>query len=729
MVIPGEGPFIGQAISDQSGPNELSCRILIVDDDAPLRRTLPHVLAQPGRSFEECGSVAEAVARLESQSFDLILLDYRLPDATGLALLDWLQSRHREEAVVMISGEDAIDAAIGALRRGADDFVRKPYHVAQLQRAVQSALHKAALERANRAMSNRLRASERLHRYLVESSPDLIFTLDPLTRFTYINPRIETLLGYERHQLLNRPFACILLPEDVDRLELLLNTPENAPASGYNVELRLCRNRAAWPKSASELITVALNAVPMYSRPDAESGTRHLGTYGVARDISERKRAEEIISFQAYHDQLTRLPNRILFKDRLELAIAQAQRRSGSLGVMFVDVDRFKLVNDTYGHADGDILLRGLAARLRDTLRRGDTLARLGGDEFTVILPDINQPEDVETIARKILDALQQPFTLSHGDFRITASIGISIFPRDGDTAELLLQHADVAMYQIKRSGRNGFRFFDSDLNAHYRQRIELENDLRTALERGEFELYYQPQVSYAERRVVGVEALLRWHHPMHGLLSPASFVQVAEEVGLISGISRWVIDQASRQLAKWRKAGRTSLRMSLNLSPHDIEREDIVEIVSSTLRTNEVPPEFLDLEITESVMMEDTDSVTAKIKQLRATGVGISIDDFGTGYSALAYLQRFPVSCLKIDRSFVNDLSSPGTHPIVSAITGIARGFGLNLVAEGVETSAQAQVLRKLGCDCMQVYYFSRPKSCTDVEELLDALPDHLFA
>jgi diguanylate cyclase (GGDEF)-like protein/PAS domain S-box-containing protein len=729
MVIAGEDPFLSQRASEPSGTGEIACRILIVDDDVPLRRTLPRVLAQGGRGFDDCGSIAEAIGRLETQFYDLILLDYRLPDATGLALLDWLQGRQREEAVVMISGEDGIDAAIGALRRGADDFVRKPYHVAQLQRAVQNALHKTALERANQAMSQRLRASERLHRYLVESSPDLIFTLDTETRFTYLNPRIETLLGYERHQLLNRPFASILLPDDVPRMEALAKSPDKAPADGYNLELRLCRNRAAWPRATMGHITVALNATPMYAKGEAEGGQRHMGTYGVARDISERKRAEEIISFQAYHDQLTHLPNRVLFKDRLDLAIAQAQRRGGSLAVMFVDIDRFKLVNDTFGHSEGDLLLRGVASRLKETLRRGDTLARLGGDEFTILLPDISQPEDAEIIARKVLDVMQMPFTLSHGEFRVSASVGISLFPRDGNTAENLTQHADVAMYQVKRSGRNGFRFFDTDLNAHYRQRIELENDLRTALERAEFELHYQPQVSLSQRRVVAVEALIRWHHPLHGLLGPASFIQVAEEVGLITGISHWVIDQAARQLAQWRGEGHTDLRMSFNLSPRDFDRDGTVEAVRESLATHQLPPEAMDVEITESVMMQDTAAVTAKVRRLRELGVGISIDDFGTGYSALAYLQKFPISSLKIDRSFVRDLEAPGTHPIISAITGIARGFGLHLVAEGVETAAQARTLRSLGCDCMQGYHFARPASAAEISHLLHGMPAQLFA
>ena len=705
MAIPGEQPFC--AAPDIRADSELS-RILIVDDDPALRRSLPHVLAHSGRAFAECGAVSEAIAHLTAAEFDLILLDYRLPDGTGLAVLDWLASHHRGEAVIMISGEDAIDAAIGALRGGADDFLRKPYHIAQLQRAVHGALHKTALERTNQAMSQRLRASERLHRYLVESSPDLIFTLDAEGRFSYLNPRVEDLLGFPRDTLLKRPFLGVVMPEDADRMQRLLNAPQNLSGSTFSAELRLRRPREVWAANAAEFVTVALQGIPMIHRSGGEE--RYRGLYGVARDISERKRAEEIITFQAYHDQLTRLPNRVLFKDRLELAIAQAQRRTGALAVMFVDVDRFKLVNDSYGHAEGDALLRAIANRLSATLRRGDTLARLGGDEFTILLPDIAESDDAELTARKLLSALDKPFALSHGEFRATVSLGIALFPRDGDSAEALTQHADIAMYQVKRSGKNGFRFFDPALNSFHRDRITLENDLRVALERNEFELYFQPQISLSQRRVVGTEALLRWNHPISGLLGPDTFIPLAEEIGLIGDISRWVLDRACAQLAEWREAGFSELKMSLNLSSHDFDRDDIVGSVTDCLRRHDVPSSRVELEITESMMMQDTAEVAAKLRRLREAGLGIAIDDFGTGYSALAYLQRFPVTTLKIDRSFVRDLEGPANNPIICAITAIARGFGLDLVAEGVERPEQAELLRGLGCDVMQGFHFARP-------------------
>ncbi|AUN93932.1 putative bifunctional diguanylate cyclase/phosphodiesterase [Pseudazoarcus pumilus] len=720
MVIPGEVFFHNQLA--ETPADAQTARILIVDDDVSLRRTLPHILAAPHREFDTADCVHAAIAQLEAGIFDLIVLDYRLPDATGLAVLDWLSEHERDEAVIMISGEDAIDAVIGALRRGADDYVRKPYHVAQLQRAVQNALHKRMLERANRAMGERLRASERLHRFLVESSPDLIFTLDAQGRFNYVNPRIEELLGFRRNHLLNQPFASLVLPEDSDRIASVLQAQHTRPDTSFTLELRL-RKATDTAAGVSGHLAVALQGIPMLGRGEGGEGG-YVGLYGIARDISERKRAEEIISFQAYHDQLTRLPNRVLFRDRLDLALTQARRRSGSLAVLYVDIDRFKLVNDTYGHSEGDALIRGVAARLSATLRRSDTLARVGGDEFTILLPDIGGVEDAEHTARKIQTSLEAPLALTHGDFRATVSVGIAIYPADGETCETLMQHADIAMYQVKRSGKNGYRFFAPELNTRHQGRIAIENDLRVALKLGQLELHYQPQVSLSQRRVVGVEALLRWNHPDDGLISPAIFIPIAEELGLIGEISRWVLEQACAQLAAWQKRGHDNVKMSLNLAAYDFDRGDIVAEVTDCIARHGLPPGQITLEITEHMMMQDTPGVTAKVRRLREAGVGIAIDDFGTGYSALAYLQKLPISALKIDRSFVKDLGGLMTNPIISAIIGIARGFDLDLIAEGVEHAQQAAMLRALGCDVMQGYYFARPVQADDAEALFSMPP-----
>jgi len=716
MVIPGDA-FFQQPLSESVTGATTTARILIVDDDASLRRTLPQLLAAPGREFDQASDVAQALHKLAHGRYELLVLDYRLPDGTGLDVLDWLSEHEREEAVVMISGEDAIDAVIGALRRGADDYVRKPYHVAQLQRAVQSALHRTVLERANRAMSERLRASERLHRFLVEHSPDLIFTLDEHGCFSYVNPRIEELLGYQRNHLLHQPFASLVVGEDADRFNAMLEERERAD-SAFTLELRL---RRAGGVAGERHLDVVLQGIPMSSRDGAEGAS---GLYGIARDITDQKRAEEIINFQAYHDQLTRLPNRGLFRDRLELALTQARRHGRALAVLFVDIDRFKLVNDTYGHTEGDAVIRGVAARLSGALRRNDTLARVGGDEFMILLPDVRGAEGAEAIARKILATLEAPLSLSHGDFRVTVSIGIAMHPADGETCETLMQHADIAMSQVKRSGKNGFRFFAPELNTTHQGRLTLENDLRAALARGQFELHYQPQVSLSRRRVVGVEALLRWNHPDNGLITPSTFVPIAEEVGLIGEISQWVLEQTCAQLARWRAAGHTDVKMSLNLAPNDFERGDIVTEVTDCIARHGLPPGQITLEITEHMMMHDSPGVTAKVRALREAGVGIAIDDFGTGYSALAYLQKLPISALKIDRSFVKDLGGLMTNPIISAIIGIARGFDLELVAEGVEHPQQAAMLRALGCDVMQGYYFARPVRAEDAEALFSMPP-----
>lgn len=716
MVIPGDSFFQNQLAESQAG-SDSTARILIVDDDASLRRTLPRILAAPGRNFDLACDVGEAIARLRDNHYELLVLDYRLPDGTGLAVLDWLSEHEREEAVVMISGEDAIDAVIGALRRGADDYVRKPYHVAQLQRAVQNVLHKTVLERANRAMRERLRASERLHRFLVEHSPDLIFTLDAHGRFSFVNPRMEEVLGFQRNQLLKEPFAALVVKEDSARLAHVLESQHERPDTSFTLELRL---RRAHPMG-EPYVSVVLQGIPMLGRGDEGA---YAGLYGVARDISERKRAEEIISFQAFHDQLTRLPNRNLFRDRLELALTQARRRDRALAVLFVDIDRFKLVNDTYGHSEGDALIRGVAARLSGALRRSDTLSRVGGDEFMILLPDLGGAADAEAIAHKIIASLEIPLPLEHGDFRATVSIGIAMYPEDGETCETLMQHADIAMAQVKRAGKNDFRFFAPELNTTHQSRLSIENDLRVALERGQFELHYQPQVSLSRRRVVGVEALLRWNHPENGLIAPSIFVPIAEETGLIGEISHWVLQEACAQLAQWRARGHDQVKMSFNLAAKDFERGDIVTSVTRCIAHHGLPPERITLEITEHMMMHDTPGVTAKVRQLREAGVGIAIDDFGTGYSALAYLQKLPISTLKIDRSFVKDLGGLMTNPIISAIIGIARGFDLELVAEGVEHPQQAAMLRALGCDIMQGYYFARPVRAEDAEALFSMPP-----
>ncbi len=703
---PGEPP-------EQAG----TARILVVDDEARLRRSLTLLLDMPGREIDECGTGAEAMSALSRQRYDLLLLDLRLPDMTGLDLMDWLGARLPSMTVIVVSADDVIDSAIGALRRGAYDFVRKPYQPDELLRTVDNALQRKHLERTNAVISAQLEQSERLHRYLVDHSPDIIYTVDEQGRFKYLNPTVAAMLGYERGELAGHHYSDVVHEEDVERARFAFGERRTGDRASRNVELRLKRKSS----TAEVPLTVALSATGVYADEPGSRGRRFLGTYGVARDISERKRAEERISFQAYHDQLTHLPNRVLFLDRLGVALVSARRNRRLVALLFIDLDRFKLVNDTLGHAEGDELLKGVAARLQACLRRSDTLARMGGDEFTILLPELTQPEDATVIAEKVIDELRRPLNVAGHEIRATASIGVALYPADGEDPDTLIKHADIAMYHVKAAGKNSYAFFSTEMNAAFHQRLTVENDLRRALDGNELELRYQPQISLSRRQLVGMEALVRWRHPVQGLLDPARFIGVAEEAGLIGRISDWVLDQACRQLACWHTQGFGELRVGVNLSPRDFEKGDVVERVFAALERHRVKPQALEVEITENLMIRDVDPAVSSVRRLRDAGVRVSIDDFGTRYASFGYLQKFAVTSLKVDQTFVRDLTLERPHsPIISAIVGIARGFDLHLVAEGVENPLQRDALRMLGCDEMQGYLFGQPLEASAAEEML---------
>jgi diguanylate cyclase (GGDEF)-like protein len=707
--------------------------MLLVDDDARLRNSFRLLLAQPGREIAEADSVQRSLSVLQAGDFDLVLLDIRLPDGSGLDVLNWLSEHRPATSVLMLSGQREQDAAVRALRHGALDFLRKPDDLDRLSERVDQALQRRILQREHAEMCRQVAQSERLHRFLVERSPDIVYTLDEAGHFVFVNPRIETLLGYDRTATLNRHYAEIVHEEDRALARYAFAERRSDHRASTNVEIRLKYNPAAMAELPPRFLVTAVSALGVYSdeAASADQGARpaqrrFLGSYGVIRDITERKRAEETISFQALHDQLTHLPNRRLFKDRLELALAQAERRGLMVGVMFIDLDRFKLINDTYGHLQGDELLRTFAQRLRACVRAGDTVARQGGDEFTVLLPDLARVDDALGVAQKLLTELDRPFLVGSHDFHATASVGIAMYPRDGLNAEQLMQNADIAMYQVKASGRNGRQLFSAAMNESYTRRLELENELRQAIAGGDFEAHYQPQVSLRGGRVVGVELLIRWRHPRRGWLLPGQFIDLAEETGLICALSDWVLDQACRQLAVWRAAGHSSLRVAVNLSPMELGRADIVERVGKPMQAHGVPSGGLEIEITENMLLEDTPGVMAKLNSLRQHGVRIAIDDFGTRYSSLNYLQRLPIHTLKIDQSFVRDLvAGAPVSPVIQAVVAIARGFDLHLVAEGVETEHQLEALRALGCDEMQGYLLGAPMSADEISRLL-AAPVH---
>ena len=434
---------------------------------------------------------------------------------------------------------------------------------------------------------------------------------------------------------------------------------------------------------------------------------------GFVSDITERKLSERRLAQLAQFDTLTRLPNRLLLHDRLAQSLTQARRHDREVGVLFVDLDRFKLVNDSLGHYAGDLLIAEVARRLMRCVRPGDTVGRISGDEFAVVLADLAHADDAALVAQKILDALAQPYHLAGSEVFATASIGISTFPGDGDDAEDMLRNADMAMYRAKEASRNAFCFFTAEMNRRSAEKMQLNNDLRHAIERREFVLHYQPKVELASGALTGFEALLRWNHPQRGLVPPGEFVAALEESGLIVQVGEWVLEEACAQIERWQRARLAPVPVSVNLSAKQFRRRDLDEVVSRALAAAGVAPALLELEITESCLMEDPDQAVQLLHRLRDAGVRISVDDFGTGYSSLSYLTRLPLSALKIDRSFVRDaVTNPEAASIVRAVIDMAHNLRFTVVAEGVETEQQVAFLRLHDCDQAQGYHFGRPAS-----------------
>ena len=438
-------------------------------------------------------------------------------------------------------------------------------------------------------------------------------------------------------------------------------------------------------------------------------------------DLEERKRVEQSIRHMAHHDALTGLPNRALFRDRLTHAMAQADRYHQKLAVMFLDLDRFKAINDTLGHNVGDQLLKIAAERLRSCVRDCDTVARLGGDEFTVVVEDIIEDHDAAAVAQKILDTLSQPFNLYGHEVFISVSVGVTLYPSDDENADNLLRNADSAMYRAKEYGRNNFQFYVADMNVKARERLMLESSLRRALDRNEFMLYYQPRVDLLSGRVIGAEALLRWRHPEMGLVPPSEFIPILDETGMIIPVGDWALREACRQNREWQDRGLPPIRVAVNLSVRQFIQRDLADTIIRALDAVGLSAEYLELEITEDLFLEHNETNIITLSRLKNMGIHISIDDFGTGYSSLSYLKRLPIDTLKIDQSFVRDIGTdPDNKAIASAIIAMASSLRLNVLAEGVETDEQLAFLRAQGCNEIQGFSFSHPLPAEEFEQLL---------
>ena len=541
----------------------------------------------------------------------------------------------------------------------------------------------------------------------VQQTADAVVITDRYGVIEYVNPAFEAVTGYRREEAVGRKSNLARSGEhDENFYRRLWDTIQRG---------EVFRDVVINRRKNGELYHEEKTITPV--RGELGEITHFIST---GKDITERMRTQERLHHLAHHDTLTGLPNRAYFSERLNGAIAHAQRRRRPLAVLFLDLDRFKIINDTLGHDVGDQSLQILAARLKSCVREGDTVARLGGDEFTVLLEDLASADDIPLVAQKFIHAVLQPFVLERREFFITTSIGVALYPNDGEDSITLLKNADTAMYRAKEAGRNNFQFYSAELSAKAFERLALETSLRRALERQEFELYYQPLVDLKTQRVFGAEALLRWHHPDFSLVSPAQFISVAEETGLIVPIGEWVLRSACAQAQAWRAAG-AKLSVTVNLSGRQFNQPGLADTIARALRESGLDPGLLELEITEGVLMQNAQATIDTLQALHGMGLRIAIDDFGTGHSSLSYLKRFPIDTLKIDQTFVRDVTSdPNDASIVTAIIAMARSMGLRVVAEGVETEGQLVFLHSHRCDGAQGYLFCRPLPALEVTPLV---------
>ncbi len=687
--------------------------ILVVDDVATMRAVGADALQQSGFRVAEAADGDEAIRRFDELGPDLVLLDVEMPGRDGFETCRELRARPRGRhlPIVMMTSRDDLQAIHRAYEAGATDFVAKPVNWLILTHRIRYMLRLSELLSSYLDSEMRLAEAQRVAR------------LGSLT----LDLASGRLAGSEElYRIFDLPASGVLTgdllaarvqPEDAQSLRDALARAAEDESRPIELELRV-------PLPNGDFRFVQLKAEP--------SGRGDARLVGAVQDVTERKRSEEAIRFLAYHDSLTRLGNRRLFKEHLKRSLARARRSGDLVSVLFVDLDHFKRINDTLGHEAGDLLLQRVSERMTKCVRDGDcvsragdedaSVSRFGGDEFIILLDEARDEDAVARVAQRVLDVLSAPLLVRDRQITLSASIGIASAPRDADDAETLLRQADAAMYQAKRVGRNNFQFFRAGLELAGERRLALEGELRRALQSGGIEVHYQPKVDLRSGATTGFEALARWHHPGLGSIPPLEFVSIAEEAGLIDALGEIVIRSACMQAQRWQDAGLEAFRVSVNLSPQQIRSGRIVETVERILEETGASPALLDLEITESTLMENESSAVETLHRIKGIGITVSLDDFGTGYSSLSYLKRFPVDTVKIDRSFVRDIPEDADDSaITAAIISMAQALGLRIVAEGVETEQQRAFLSERGCDEMQGYLISPPVPADEIGELLD--------
>jgi diguanylate cyclase (GGDEF)-like protein/PAS domain S-box-containing protein len=690
--------------------------ILLIQDDCADAKTVREALRNSGDgSFEvewvrRCSEGLERLAcqkELGEHRISAVLVDLFLPDSHGIDTFDRLFSAAPQIPILVLSGSQDEELAKLAVQRGAQDYLLKGRLDSYLlPKALGSMIDRAA--NAETLFEEKERAQVTLN-----SIGDAVISTDVTGEVTYLNIVAENLTGWSREEAAGHPLEKVFHIIDATTRNVAPNPM--ALAIRENKTVALTPNCVLIRRDGNEA------AIEDSSAPIHDRRGQVTGAVMVFHDVSTARELSLRMSYLAQHDGLTDLPNRITLNDRLTQALALAHRRRQKLAVLFLDVDRFKSINDSLGHVIGDRLLQSVAQRLRASVRNSDTVSRQGGDEFVILLTAVTHAEDAAVTADKILHALATPHWIDQHELHITASIGIVTYPDDGTDAETLMKNADFAMYHAKDAGRNNYQFFKADMNVRAVERQALESSLRHALERHEFVLQYQPKMNLQTSSIDGVEALIRWRHPERGLVAPAQFIPIAEECGFIVPIGRWVLREACRQARAWQDAGLAPLRIAVNISAVELRAKEFVAGVGTILTETGLDPRCLELELTETFLMQDPKSTAAVLQALKDMGVHLALDDFGTGYSSLSYLKRFPIDTLKIDRSFVRDLVTDDDDAgIVTAVISMGESLHMRVVAEGVETREQLLFLQQHSCPFGQGYYFSPPVAAGEFVQFL---------
>jgi len=686
--------------------------VLLIESDLGAA-TLIHAALADARdepfAVEWVANLYAGLERLNKGGIKAILLNLFLPDSQGIETFDKLYTIESQIPILILSDLDHEDAAKLAIQRGAQDYLLTGHIDGySLSRAIRNVMERKMAEETLFIEKERAQVT-------LNSIGDAVISTDITGNVTYLNVAAERMTGWSQAEAKGQPFTDVFRIVDGVTRETLRNPMDLAIKE--NKPVGLTTNSVLIRRNGFEA-SIEDSAAPIRDR-----GGRVTGAVIVFHDVSEARSMVLKMSHLAQHDYLTDLPNRLLLNDRLTQTISLARRRRKQLAVLFMDMDHFKNINDSLGHLIGDKLLRSVARRLTTCVRGSDTVCRQGGDEFVVLLADVEHAEAAGYSAAKILSVLAEKHCIAGHDLNVTLSIGISLFPGDGEDAETLLKNADAAMYHAKENGRNSFQFFKQDMNDRAVERQSLEGSLRQALARQEFVLHYQPKVNLETGAIVGAEALIRWLHPVRGLLSPKQFVSIAEDSGLIVPIGQWVLRESCRQAQAWQNAGLRPIPVAVNISAVEFRREELLAGIRDILRDTGLDPRYLEIELTESVLVQDIESTMVVLHALKVLGVQLAIDDFGTGYSSLSYLRQFPIDTLKIDQSFVRDISADnGDATIVSAVIGMGNSLKLRVSAEGVETREQLAFLQAKHCKEGQGFYFSPPVDAEAFAELLGA-------